>query len=231
MERLIEVDASAVREPQPLPPPRYAFPHPSTANVFGVVGMGGDFAPETIVDACVRGIFPWPHDEEDYLWFSPDPRGILPLEEFHVSRRMRRTLRQGRFHVTIDRCFDHVLAGCAEREEGTWVTPRYQEAYRRLHELGWAHSFEAWTADGELAGGVYGIVVGGYMQAESMFTAVRDGSKAALTGMMQHLWEQGFALVDVQVTSPHVERLGAVSIPREQFLERLATAVALPVRL
>ena len=190
--------------------------------------MGADFEPQTIVEACARGIFPWPHEDEDLLWFSPDPRAIIPIDGLHVSKRMERTLQQGRFTASVDRAFADVLTGCASRTEGTWITPGYREAYLRLHELGWAHSFEAWTAGGELAGGVYGIACAGVFQAESMFFAVRDGSKAALFAMMQHLGERGFTLVDVQVLNPHVASLGGIEIPRVEYLAGLREALLIP---
>ncbi len=223
----IDIDTTAVRKPEPLPRCTWGFPDPAMLSG-DLAGMGADFEPQTIVEACAHGIFPWPDEDEDLLWFSPDPRAIIPVDGFHVSTRLARTLRQARFTASIDRAFEAVLEGCANRVEGTWITPAYREAYLRLHELGWAHSFEAWAEDGTLAGGVYGIACAGVFQAESMFFAVRDGSKAALFAMMQHLGDRGFGLVDVQVLNPHVASLGGIDIPRVEYLARLREALLIP---
>lgn len=142
-----------------------------------------------------------------------------------MSRRLQRTLRQGRFHATIDQAFESVLRGCADRPEGTWISNGYRRGYRALHELGWVHSFETWTEDEQLAGGLYGLAVGGLFQAESMFHTVSDGSKAAMVAMMQHLVERGFTLVDVQQLTPHVERMGGIEIPRDDYLSLLEQAL------
>lgn len=225
----LDIDASAVRPPDPIGPSRYEFPDPRLADSHGLVAMGGDFAPETIVEAYRRGVFPWPHEDVDELWFSPDPRAIIPIDGLHVSRRLARTIRQGRFDITIDQAFEAVLDGCAHRAEGTWITAGYWRAYRQLHELGIAHSFEAWHRD-RLAGGLYGLAVGGLFGAESMFHAESDASKVAMAAMMQYLQERGFVLVDVQLLTPHLAGMGAIEIARQCYLDRAAQAAALPAR-
>lgn len=212
--------------PQPLPPPRFRFPDPRGAPPSGFVARGGDLAPETIVAAYRAGLFPWPHDGVDELWWSPDPRAILPPERFHVSRRLARRVRQGRFRVTLDAAFAQVIAACAVREEGTWITPGMMRAYLRLHQLGWAHSVEVWDGEGALAGGLYGLRVDGLFGAESMFHRATDASKIALLALCRHAPRAGVSLIDVQLPTPHLESLGAVAVSRERYLELLAAARA-----
>lgn len=164
-------------------------------------------------------------------WCSPDPRAILPLEAFHVPRRLRRTLRSGRFTATSDRDFSGVIRGCARRHgsgAGTWITPRMIRAYQRLHELGFAHSVEAWCGD-RLAGGVYGVALGGLFAGESMFHIERDASKVALAGLLDHLVRRGYVLFDIQQWTAHTGRFGAIEIDRRDYLHRLAEALRLPV--
>lgn len=216
--------------PRVLPPCEFRFRDPRLADAGGLVGWGGDFAPGTIVEAYRHGIFPWPHPEEDRLWFSPDPRAIIPPGGLHISRRLARTIRQGRFRVSLDTAFAAVLNCCANREEGTWITPAYRRAYRELHELGWAHSFEVWTAGGGLAGGLYGLNVGGLFGAESMFHAITDASKVAMAAMVQHCGAVGVSLIDVQLLTPHLARMGAIEIPRDEYLARLAAVADQEVR-
>ncbi|HEU5322998.1 MAG TPA: leucyl/phenylalanyl-tRNA--protein transferase [Methylomirabilota bacterium] len=216
------------RTPVPLPPSRWRFPDPRAADAEGLVAHGGDLEPATLVDAYRRGIFPWPADARALLWWSPDPRAVLPVEGPRVSRRLARTLRQGRFRVTLDADFAAVVAGCADRPQ-TWLTPAMCEAYVRLHRLGWAHSVEVWTADGALAGGLYGVAVGGLFAAESMFHRARDASKVALVALAAHARRVGTALIDVQMPTPHLASLGAVTVSRAEYLKRLAGALARPV--
>lgn len=224
-----DIDASAVRPPGLIGRSRYEFPDPRLADSHGLVAMGGDFAPETIVEAYRRGIFPWPQEDLDELWFSPDPRAIIPIGGLHVSRRLARTIRQGRFRITIDQAFARVVEACARRDEGTWITAGYRRAYLELHELGVAHSFEAWR-EGRLAGGLYGLAVGGLFGAESMFHAESDASKVAMAAMMQYLQDRGFVLADVQLLTPHLARMGAIEIARDCYLDRATQAAALPAR-
>ncbi len=164
-------------------------------------------------------------------WCSPDPRAILPLDAFHVPRRLRRTVRGGRFTATSDRDFSGVIRGCARQhgsEAGTWITPRMIRAYQRLHELGFAHSVEVWRGD-RLAGGVYGVALGGLFAGESMFHVERDASKVALVSLVENLFRRGYVLFDIQQWTAHTGRFGAIEISRRHYLHRLAEALRLPV--
>ncbi|MCC7362868.1 MAG: leucyl/phenylalanyl-tRNA--protein transferase [Dehalococcoidia bacterium] len=215
--------------PQPLLPCRYEFPHPRRGDDRGLVGAGGDFEPSTIIGAYTAGAFPWPTAGEQFLWFSPDPRCIIELDGLHVSRRLARTIRSGRFYATVDLAFPKVMSLCAVRPgEGTWITPDLFRAYVRLHQLGWAHSIEVWTGDGVLAGGLYGVGVGAMFGAESMFHRVTDASKVAMVALMQHARAIGIELVDIQVATPHTLSMGATEIPRTTYYRRLAHALAAP---
>jgi leucyl/phenylalanyl-tRNA--protein transferase len=206
------------------------FPDPRRADADGLVAVGGDLEPATLVAAYRAGIFPWPVEDVDTAWWSPDPRAVIPLDGLHVSRRLTQTLRQRRFRVTVDADFAGVIAGCADRApEATWITPALRAAYVRLHGLGWAHSVEVWTLDGALAGGLYGVGVGGLFAAESMFHRVTDASKIALVGLVQHCRAVGVQLIDVQLSSAHLVSMGAVTLPRRDYLRRLATVVDRPV--
>lgn len=211
--------------------PRF-FPPPTASTEDGLVCIGGRLAPEWLLDAYSHGIFPWPMwEDEPIAWWSLDPRAIFELDGFHTSRRLQRTLRSGKFTVTHNRDFRGVIQGCATaagREEGTWLTPSMLAAYCRMHELGHAHSVEMWH-EGKLAGGIYGIAIGGLFAAESMFYRVRDASKAALAHLIAHLRERGYTLLDVQQLTPHTASLGAKEIPRVEYLRRLAHAIPLPV--
>ncbi len=194
-----------------------------------------ELRPRLLLAAYASGAFPMPDpDDPSHLhWFSPDPRGLLPLDDrFHVPRRLRRTLRQQRFRCTRDRDFPAVMAACARRPEGTWITPGFLAAYGRLHELGVAHSVEAWPAAAEAAGepvgGVYGLALGGAFFAESMFHGVTDAGKVSLVRLVEHLRGRGFVLCDVQWLTPHLAQFGAFQIPRAEYLSLLATALACP---
>lgn len=214
--------------------PRF-FPPPDRATADGVIAFGGRLSADWLLDAYTHGIFPWPvfdrDGEELLLWFSPDPRAIFELDGFHVSRRLRQTIRSGRFAVTCDRDFDGVMRGCAAARPnsgGTWITPRMQQAYNRLHQLGIAHSIEVWQ-HGELVGGTYGLAIRGMYAGESMFYRVSDASKVALYYLFAHLRARGFRLFDIQQLTPHTASLGAIEIPRVQYLHRLADALAADV--
>jgi leucyl/phenylalanyl-tRNA--protein transferase len=205
------------------------FLNPELADAMGLVGVGGDLRPPWLLDAYRRGIFPWYDEGDPILWWSPDPRAIIELDGgLHVPRRLQRTLRSGRFTVTVNRAFGDVIRGCADRPEGTWITAAMMAAYETLHRLGHAHSVEAWT-DAGLAGGIYGVAVGGLFAGESMFTRQRDGSKVALAALVERLRQRGFRLFDIQMRTDHTARLGAVEIPRREYLARLRTALACPV--
>ena len=161
-------------------------------------------------------------------WWSPDPRAIVPLDGLRVSRSLRRSMRE--FDVRIDTAFEDVIDACADpRRPGGWIDDDIRDAYTRLHQLGWAHSVEAWH-EGELAGGLYGVAIGRLFAGESMFHRVTDASKVALVGLVAHLRSIGSTLLDVQWLTPHLESLGAVEIPRDDYLRRLAAAVAEPIR-
>ena len=215
-------------------PPSDHFPPAENADPEGLVGFGGQLSPEWLLDAYRHGIFPWPITdlEAPLAWWSPDPRALIEFDRFHVSRRLRRTCRGGKFEVTRDVDFAGVIRGCAmapSRLNQTWLTPEMIEGYIRLHELGHAHSFEVWHQH-ELAGGIYGVTIGGLFAAESKFYRVRDASKVALVHLVKHLRTRGYTLLDIQQLTPHTARLGAVTIPRVEYLARLADAIELPVR-
>jgi leucyl/phenylalanyl-tRNA--protein transferase len=214
----------------PIEPERCAwtFPPATTAGPDGVVALGADLAPGTLLAAYRSGLFPMPvPGAPAMVWWSPDPRGIIPLEGFHVSRSLRRTRR--RYAITVDRDFAGVVAGCADpSREGGWITGKLRAAYKLLHAMGWAHSVEAWDADGTLAGGLYGVEIGGLFAAESKFHVRTDASKAALAGLVDLLREAGGERVlDVQWTTPHLRSLGAVDVPRAEYLARLEQALRL----
>jgi leucyl/phenylalanyl-tRNA---protein transferase len=210
------------------------FPPVARAGPDGLLAWGGQLTPEWLTTAYTQGIFPWPVVDgrwEVLAWFSPDPRAVLELDRFHVSRRLQRRLRRGEFRITFDRCFAAVVAGCAAPRRGdaqTWITADMAAAYGRLHELGIAHSVEVWQAE-RLVGGLYGVGLGGFFAGESMFHRVRDASKAALARLVERLRQRGYVLFDVQQPSAHLQPMGAVCLPREVFLQRLRQAVSLPV--
>ena len=211
-----------------LPPSRWEFPSPQQANADGLVGLGADLEPATLIEAYRRGLFPMPIADPDVLaWWSPDPRGIIPLDGLHVSRSLAAACR--RFEIRTDTAFDQVVARCAGSERpGGWITEEMADAYTRLHALGWAHSFEAWSADGQLAGGLYGVAIGGFFAGESMFHEVSNASKVALVGAVELLRTGGGSLFDVQWSTPHLASLGAVDVSREKYLKILQTAVVQP---
>jgi leucyl/phenylalanyl-tRNA---protein transferase len=202
--------------------------HPALADDHGIVAVGGDLRQERLLLAYRRGIFPWYVEGEPICWWSPDPRAIFELDGLRLSRRMRRTLRSGRFQVTVNRDFAGVISGCADRDTGgRWLTPAMMAAYTKLHQSGHAHSVEVWHA-GNLAGGLYGVALGGLFAGESMFTRVRDASKVALAFVVDHLRARRFQLFDIQFRTEHTARLGAVEIPRGEYLRRLREALPVP---
>jgi len=202
---------------------------PSSADEEGLVAVGGDLSPGLLLEAYCCGVFPWFNEDTPILWWSPDPRAVLDLDALHVPHRLQRTLRSGRFQHTLDRAFGAVIRGCADRPgTGTWITPDMIAAYERLHDLGFAHSLEVWQG-GELAGGIYGVALGGLFAGESMFTRLRDGSKVALVLLVEHLRQRGYQLFDIQVLTDHTARFGARAIPRRAYLARLERALACEV--
>jgi len=205
------------------------FPEPARALVWpnGLLAAGGDLSPERLLAAYRRGIFPWYEEGQPILWWSPNPRAVILPGALHVSRRTARVLRSGVFTGSFDRAFEKVVEGCARRHEpgvGTWITDDMARAYLALHRLGHAHSVEIWR-DGELAGGLYGVALGRAFFAESMFSLRTDASKAALAFLWAELGDRGFRLMDCQLRSAHLERLGARNLPRTEFMALLEEAV------
>ena len=208
---------------------RHVFPDPNWADPSGMVAVGGDLSVERLVTAYRSGIFPWTDDP--ITWWSPDPRAILELDQVHISRSLQRTLRVNPFRITFDQDFAGVITACASvpREEGsTWISNAFQQAYRSLHRAGVAHSVEVWQGT-DLVGGVYGVAIGGFFAGESMFHRASNASKVGLVRLLEHLRARGFQLFDTQMVTPVTESLGAVEIPRTEYLERLRRAIALPV--
>ena len=205
------------------------FPSPDSAEDNGLVAYGGDLSPHRLLAAYAQGLFPWPHGKElPLLWFSPDPRTVLVPGDLHVSRSLTKTLRQGQFTVRLDTAFDRVVRACATTrrvgQEGTWITPPMRHAYGVLHQLGFAHSAEAWLAD-RLVGGVYGVSIGAAFFAESMFTHVSNAAKVAFVHLVRQLAAWGFHFVDCQMYSDHVKHFGAVPWRRPYFLNALSGAM------
>jgi len=214
------------------PLPDAPFPDPSTAEnePNGLLAIGGDLSPQRLVNAYRQGIFPWFSHGQPLLWWSPDPRAVLYPEHLRISRSLRKTLRKGRFTFTFDRDFDGVILGCAgprRRDSETWLVPAMIAAYRSLNRNGLAHSVEVWS-DGELAGGLYGVALGRVFFGESMFSRATDASKAALAYLVELLTGWKYALIDCQVESDHLFRLGATSMPRIRFLEELRRLIDIP---
>lgn len=201
---------------------------PAEANPHGLVGVGGDLRPDRLLAAYRNGIFPMYEEGDPICWWSPDPRAIFPMEAIHVSRRLQRTLDSGRFDVTFDQAYVSVMRGCADRLDGTWITSAMIRAYSRLHRLGFAHSCEVWL-EGQLVGGVYGLAIGGLFAGESMFFRATDASKVAFVHLYRRLQARGFTLFDTQILNDHTQRLGAITISRSEYLDRLRHAVDLPV--
>jgi leucyl/phenylalanyl-tRNA---protein transferase len=206
------------------------FPDPYTADEHGVVAIGEDFRPGTLLNAYRSGIFPWPHlaaDGELVLWCSPDPRCVFDVATaLPWSRSLRRTLRNGGFRITIDVCFERVMRECgAQRAEGTWITTALRTGYLQLFDAGFAHSLEVWR-DEELVGGIYGVAIGGMFAGESMFHRETDASKVAFASLAHALRAAGYVLFDVQVRNPHLMSLGCVEVGRATYLDRLDRALS-----
>ncbi len=190
----------------------------------GLLAAGGDLQPERLLAAYRHGCFPWYQEGQPLLWWSPDPRTVLFPDELHVSRSLRKRMRHGDYQVTFDKAFAEVIQGCAgprSYADGTWITTPMQDAYIRLHEMGVAHSVEVWQ-QGQLVGGLYGLAMGELFFGESMFSRATDASKVGFVTLVERLREWGFALIDCQMPTRHLESFGARSIPRAAFAEALA---------
>jgi leucyl/phenylalanyl-tRNA--protein transferase len=206
------------------------FPDPREANPQGLVAIGGDLSVERLLLAYRSGIFPW--TIAPISWWSPDPRAVLEHDQLHIPDSLKKILRKGVFKITMDRAFAQVIENCAARVAGrsdTWITPEFIEAYTQLHEQGHAHSLECWQ-DGELAGGIYGVAIGGFFAGESMFHRVSNASKVALCHLVEHLRKREFALLDIQMLTPVTRQMGGTTISRGDYLKRLAVAVEMPCR-
>ncbi|MBI2381083.1 MAG: leucyl/phenylalanyl-tRNA--protein transferase [Gammaproteobacteria bacterium] len=208
-----------LRADTPFPDPGEALAKPN-----GLLAAGGDLSPQRLLDAYSRGIFPWFEEDQPILWWSPDPRAVLFVDDFKPSRSLAKTLRRGHFQCTIDQDFSAVTAACAgprADQDGTWITEDMRAAYGELHRLGHAHSVETWQ-NGRLVGGLYGVCLGRMFFGESMFSRVSDASKAALCYLVEFLRPHGYPLIDCQVANPHTLSLGAIEIPRERYLKLVA---------
>ena len=214
--------------------PGQRLPDPRRADEDGLLAVTSELTPERIVEAYGRGIFPWFERRGLVAWFSPDPRMVLRPRELHVGRTLAKTLARATFEIRFDTAFHDVILACARtprrHEEGTWIGPRFVDAYVELHRQGLAHSAEAWKG-GRLVGGLYGVALGAAFFGESMFSTVPDASKAAFASLVAQLEAWGFVLVDCQVYSRHLASLGAHEQPREAFLRALAAAVRAPGRV
>lgn len=214
IENLEELIMTIFRLPEDL-----IFPHPSLAEEDGLLAVGGDLSPERLLLAYKNGIFPWFSEGDPILWWSPDPRFVIYPKDIKVSHSMKKLLKKNRYTVTFDTSFREVISNCGNvrKESGTWITEDMIEAYCKLHELGIAHSVEAWHED-KLVGGLYGIVIGKCFFGESMFSTMDNASKTAFITLCKRLEAENFALVDCQVYTKHLESLGAINISREEFL-------------
>ncbi|WP_018694082.1 leucyl/phenylalanyl-tRNA--protein transferase [Algicola sagamiensis] len=203
------------------PDPCFALEEPN-----GLLAIGGDLSVERLINAYHHGIFPWFNDDEPLLWWSPDPRCILDLEDFHLSKSFQKFLRKTPLRLTINKHFEGVIEGCTKprrTESGTWINPAMITAYQALHQRGFAHSIEVWDQD-RLVGGLYGILVGGCFCGESMFHTEPNASKLALAGLVYHLKRHGGEFIDCQITNNHLVSLGAKEITRARFLRKLEHA-------
>ncbi len=204
------------------------FPPVDTADDGGLVGIGADLEAATLLAGYRHGVFPMPLSRRGAIgWWSPDPRGVLPLDGLRVTRSLRQSC--SRYEVRVDTAFEAVLRACGDpRRPHGWIDGRIRRAYLRLHELGWAHSVECWDEHSHLVGGLYGVAIGGFFAGESMFHHARDASKVALVALVAQLRSDGASLLDVQWCTPHLASLGAIEIAREDYVRRLAVAVSAP---
>ncbi|WP_430010223.1 leucyl/phenylalanyl-tRNA--protein transferase [Methylophaga lonarensis] len=204
-----------------------AFPPLEHATEHGLLAAGGDLSPTRLITAYQSGIFPWFNRQDPVLWWCPDPRMVLYTDQVNISKSLRKTIRQRRFELSLNQAFTEVMQACAEpRSEakddpGTWIHDSMIAAYRDLHQRGYAHSIECWQS-GKLVGGLYGVAIGRVFFGESMFSFERDASKVALSALCAQLFRWGFPMIDCQIYSPHLHRMGAENIPRQVFVNQLA---------
>jgi leucyl/phenylalanyl-tRNA--protein transferase len=206
----------------PFPPVERALKNPN-----GLLAAGGGLSVERLLEAYRRGVFPWYSGTEPVLWWSPDPRMVLYCDELKVSRSLAKSVRNKGFEVRVDTAFGEVLAGCADRPEGTWLGGAMRRSYLRLHRAGYAHCFETWRG-GELVGGLYGVAIGRMFYGESMFSRITDASKVALVALVGALRARSFPLIDCQMRTPLLASLGGREIPRRTFLRELTALVNYP---
>lgn len=201
-------------------------PDPAEADEHGLVGVGADLEPGTLLAAYRSGLFPMPAGgRRTMAWWSPDPRGVIPLDAVRTSRSLRRSMQ--RFDIRVDTAFEPVIDACRTiPRDGAWITEEIRDAYVQLHRLGWAHSVESWSPDGRLAGGLYGVAIGRLFAGESMFHLDNDASKVALVGLVEWMHERRATLLDVQWCTDHLAQMGAIEMPRHRYLELLTRAVA-----
>ncbi|MCL1126779.1 leucyl/phenylalanyl-tRNA--protein transferase [Shewanella surugensis] len=203
---------------QPFPPAEQALTEPN-----GLLAVGGDLRPQRLLNAYYNGIFPWFNNNDPILWWSPDPRAVIPVGQLNISRSLRKYVNKQAWRYTINHAFPHVIQACSlprKAQEGTWITQDIQDAYLTLHQQGYAHSIEVWHND-LLIGGLYGIAIGQVFCGESMFHLESNASKAAMMCLQQHLLSSKFTLIDAQIVNPHLTSLGAKAISRSQFISQL----------
>lgn len=211
--------------PEPVDPGpcEWRLPSPDAADANGFLGIGADLEPSTLLAAYRGALFPMPYQRRMIGWWSPDPRGVLPLDSLKVSRSLRKSV--PRFEATLDADFERVMRSCGDRRRPHgWINEAMVRAYVRLHRMGWAHSIETWQ-DGMLVGGLYGVRIGRFFAGESMFSRVSDASKVALVHLVDWLRDTDAVLLDVQWSTPHLTSLGVIDIPRHEYVERLAAAL------
>jgi len=209
----------------------HTFPDPSSASDEGILCYGADLNPNRVMSAYTKGIFPWFNEGDPILWWSPDPRFVLEIDDLHISKNLKKTIKKNIFEIKYDTSFVQVMIECANAprkdQDGTWIIPEMIEAYSELHNMGFAHSFEAWL-DGELVGGGYGVVVGDIFCGESMFSKVSDASKVAFVHLVKRLKENGFSLIDSQIHTPYLESFGSKHITRDMYIKRVKEALLKP---
>ncbi len=212
----------------PLTDDVYTFPNPRFACDEGILAYGGDLTPTRLISAYANGIFPWYNSDEPILWWSPNPRLIMELEEFKVSKSLLKTIKSNKFEVRFNTNFTQVMHECKNiyrsTQDGTWLQDELIDAYTTLHNLGYAHSFESYY-NNELVGGGYGLAIGDMFCGESMFAKKSDASKVALYYLVQRLKQKGFSLLDCQTPTSHLQSLGAKCISRDEFLNRLSCSI------